>query len=248
MNARLQRERAALEGGRDATRAETGRAETRARELQAGEDRIMTRAEDRMREALSQFVRGLERRTNRPPKVSASQSELLTRTLDAIHRDLNIGAAREDRESDAGYASGDPVHLLAYRQDGTVLADNGDSLLVAVGGLKTVVPKSEVRRAETTKPRNGSGSHDAALDAAQRATVELDVRGKRFVEAQPEVEQWIDAAMLTGHSPLRLIHGKGSGMLGRGLQEYLRAHAAVRNVRYGNEDEGGGGVTIFELR
>jgi DNA mismatch repair protein MutS2 len=74
------------------------------------------------------------------------------------------------------------------------------------------------------------------------------VRGKRFAEAEPIVERWIDEAVLAGHSPLRLIHGKGTGLLGRGLQEYLREHAVVAGVRYGNEDEGGSGVTIFELR
>jgi DNA mismatch repair protein MutS2 len=51
-----------------------------------------------------------------------------------------------------------------------------------------------------------------------------------------------------GYSPLRLVHGKGTGLLGRGLQEHLRAHPAVAEVRYGNADEGGSGVTVFELR
>ncbi len=74
------------------------------------------------------------------------------------------------------------------------------------------------------------------------------MRGKRFVEAEPLVERWIDDAILLGHSPLRLIHGKGTGLLGRGLQQYLKAHPFAQNVRYGNADEGGGGVTVFELR
>ena len=54
-------------------------------------------------------------------------------------------------------------------------------------------------------------------------------------------------AVLAGASPLRLIHGKGTGLLGRGLQEYLRAHPQVRDVRYGSAEEGGSGVTVFEL-
>ena len=76
----------------------------------------------------------------------------------------------------------------------------------------------------------------------------LDVRGKRFAEAEPLVERWIDDALLAGNSPLRLIHGKGTGMLGRGLQEYLREHPAVKSLRYGNEEEGSTGVTLIELR
>jgi len=85
------------------------------------------------------------------------------------------------------------------------------------------------------------------MEAAARTLAELDVRGKRFVEAEPEVERWIDEAVLEGNSPLRLIHGKGTGMLGRGLQKYLRTHPSVKSVRYGSENEGSSGVTIIEL-
>jgi DNA mismatch repair protein MutS2 len=52
---------------------------------------------------------------------------------------------------------------------------------------------------------------------------------------------------LLGLSSLRLIHGKGTGLLGRGLQQWLKERSGVRSVRYGNADEGGGGVTVFEL-
>ncbi len=84
--------------------------------------------------------------------------------------------------------------------------------------------------------------------ATQRSHAELDVRGKRYAEAEPLVERWLDDALLAGNTPLRLIHGKGTGMLGRGLQEYLRGHAAVKSVRYGSEEEGSTGVTLVELR
>ena len=89
---------------------------------------------------------------------------------------------------------------------------------------------------------------DARMAAAQRSAAELDVRGKRYAEAEPLVERWIDDALLAGNSPLRLIHGKGTGMLGRGLQEYLRGHAGVKSLRYGNEEEGSTGVTMIELQ
>jgi len=104
----------------------------------------------------------------------------------------------------------------------------------------------------------GGGSNDgepeftgdggkAQLDAATVARTEIDVRGKRFTEAEPLVDKWIDESALAGMSPLRLIHGKGTGLLGRGLQEWLKDRPGIRNVRYGNANEGGSGVTIFEL-
>ncbi|MFY9859318.1 MAG: Smr/MutS family protein, partial [Candidatus Cybelea sp.] len=89
---------------------------------------------------------------------------------------------------------------------------------------------------------------DTRMAAAGRSQASLDVRGKRYAEAEPLVERWIDDALLAGNLQLRLIHGKGTGMLGRGLQELLRGHPAVTSFRYGNEEEGSSGVTIVELR
>ena len=115
--------------------------------------------------------------------------------------------------------------------------------------MKTVVDKRDLRKrkGETSARTPGRGGGSAKLEAATRATAELDVRGKRYVEAEPLVDAWIDEAVLGGTGTLRLIHGKGTGMLGRGLQEFLRDHASVKSVRYGNENEGAGGVTIVEL-
>jgi DNA mismatch repair protein MutS2 len=112
------------------------------------------------------------------------------------------------------------------------------------------VPKDDLRRrgGPALKRDRPSASASPTLEAASKAQTEIDVRGKRFVEAEPLVDRWIDDAIMLGHSPLRLIHGKGTGLLGKGLQEFLKAHPFVQNVRYGNADEGGGGVTVFELR
>jgi DNA mismatch repair protein MutS2 len=116
--------------------------------------------------------------------------------------------------------------------------------------MKRLVERSDVRREERvqTRPRATASAADARMSAAQRSLMELDVRGKRYAEAEPIVERWIDDALLAGNTPLRLIHGKGTGMLGRGLQEYLRGHMGVKSLRYGSEEEGSTGVTLIELQ
>src|ERR1700728_84839 len=116
--------------------------------------------------------------------------------------------------------------------------------------MKMMVDKSDVRREEgaAKRVRTAAGGTDALMAAAGRTSAALDVRGKRYSEAEPLVERWIDDALLAGNSPLRLIHGKGTGLLGRGLQEYLHGHPAVTSFRYGTEEEGSTGVTIVELR
>jgi DNA mismatch repair protein MutS2 len=216
------------------------------------------RAEERMQQSLREFMAELQRRAaasqaNRP-KVTASHAALLGKSADELRREL--GATEQPVQKPAENTALEPndrVHVRTLHTDGIVVEDYGETVLIAIGPMKTVVQKSDVeKRASNAPPRRNPADRPKAerqgLGAAQSSTAgELDVRGKRFVEAEPLVERWIDAAALAGNSPLRLIHGKGTGMLGRGLQEYLRTHPAVKSVRYGREDEGSGGVTIIEL-
>ncbi|HZT12838.1 MAG TPA: endonuclease MutS2 [Candidatus Baltobacteraceae bacterium] len=254
LGARLQSERESLERERSHVDRLQENLRSRTEALDRERREFAEKAEARMQEALREFSAELARRAAENaqvrPKISASQSALLQRTVEEMHRSLGISPQRSEPAS-GPLNAGDRVRVLSFGQDATVIADNGDSVLVAMGAMKTVVPKTDVAAAgvQLGRPRAKADSGgQAKLEASARTMPELDVRGKRYVEAEPIVDQWIDEALLAGNSPLRLIHGKGTGQLGRGLQEFLRAHSGVKNVRYGDENEGGGGVTIFELR
>jgi DNA mismatch repair protein MutS2 len=254
---RAGREREGLERDRAHLRTLEENARRRAEALERERRELAKTADARFAEALRRFTAELERRAGergaRTPRVSSSQADLLARTLDDIHRELGLEARPQrtrDDEAPQQIAAGDSVHVTSWEQDGTVLEDLGESALVQIGAMRLTVPKSDLRRRGGATPahQRHPPAGSPALETASMAQTEIDVRGKRFVDAEPVVDRWIDEAMLLGHSPLRLIHGKGTGLLGRGLQEYLKAHPFVKNVRYGNADEGGGGVTVFELR
>lgn len=255
-NAELQAERDALGRERRAAEREMEELMRREAELDAQRERFSQHAEERMQQALRDFTSDLQRRAAirdaqgraARPRVSAAQSAQLTQRLEAMRRDLGIepGASVAPGESGA-LETNDRVRVRSYGGEGTVLEDYGESVLVAFGSMKTVVSKREVERTGGGTPRT-SASQTASLDAALRTSAELDVRGKRYAEAEPLVDRWIDEAALAGNTALRLIHGKGTGMLGRGLQEFLRGHPSVASVRYGNEEEGSHGVTMIELR
>jgi len=251
-------------------RAELSALESRARERNDALERerrtLATQAGDRLGRALREFTAELERRDRERsarPKVTSGQAALLGRVLDDVHRDLGIRAqekrppARGPQEP-APAALGDRVYVESLGGEGDVVEDYGRDVLVQFGAMRTVAPKASLRvvrhagraRSDGTRDerrRSPSPTGEATLRAAASARTEIDVRGKRFAEAEPLVDRWIDQSSLLGLSPLRLIHGKGTGLLGRGLQEWLRGRNGIRDVRYGNADEGGGGVTIFEL-
>ena len=77
---------------------------------------------------------------------------------------------------------------------------------------------------------------------------ELDLRGANLEEALIEVDRFIDEAFLGNLGQIYIIHGKGTGILRTGIQDYLRKHKHVKSHRLGNYGEGGNGVTIAELK
>ncbi|MGP6155985.1 MAG: endonuclease MutS2 [Vulcanimicrobiaceae bacterium] len=261
--------RSAAAGERDALsreRAELVTLEATARgrseSLERERRKLVREAEQRLTLALREFTaelqrRGYERPAARQQRVTAGQTALLGRVLDDVHRDLGLTAKPSPepvapKAPKPAIAVGDTVMLESFGSEGTVIDDYGDTLLVAMGSMKTVVPKASVRvvrapEAPVARSRVRAKSGAATLEAASAARPEIDVRGKRLVEAEPLVDKWLDDAQLVGASPLRLIHGKGTGLLGRGLQQFLRERVGVRSFRYGNADEGGSGVTILEL-
>lgn len=251
LGANLQHERDSLAREREHSERLAENLRSRAGALERERRLFAETAQARLQQSLRDFTEELARRATAQEhvkaKITPGQSALLARTIEEMHRDLGLGSEHRALAETVRYEPGENVHAISFGQDATVIADNGESVLVAIGAMRTLVEKSDLRRAAfVAKPKAGSGL--AAFEASSRSSAELDVRGKRHVDAQPLVEEWIDQAVLAGNSPLRLIHGKGTGMLGRGLQEYLRAHPQVKNVRYGGQDEGGSGVTIFELR
>lgn len=241
----LREERTRLEAERRDAAGELQRFQRDRSELEMERRRFAARGEERLQQGLRDFVRELHGR-----KVTRSQTKLLDETIAAMRRDLGIRTEPSQPTEEATFLPGDRVRILSLNQDGVVAEDWDDRLLVSIGSMKTTVERSDVARIGVAekRPQRSARAAEARMSAAQRSTAELDVRGKRYSEAEPLVERWIDDALLAGNSPLRLIHGKGTGMLGRGLQEFLRTHASVKSLRYGTEEEGSTGVTLIELK
>ncbi|MBV9717969.1 MAG: Smr/MutS family protein [Candidatus Eremiobacteraeota bacterium] len=244
-NSELREERMQLAAARREVAHELETAARARGELDDERRQFAARAEERMQRALREFVRELDRR-----KITRSQASLLAQTVEKMRRDLGIGS-RAPAPAEAGaYEPGDAVRIVSLDQEGAVVEDWGERLLVSIGSMKMMVEKNDVRplgRVQTRSQRSTAGA-ETRMNAARRSSAEFDVRGKRYAEAEPLIDRWIDDAILAGSTSLRLIHGKGTGMLGRGLHEYLRGHTGVKSFRYGNEEEGSTGVTVIELQ
>lgn len=79
-------------------------------------------------------------------------------------------------------------------------------------------------------------------------SISLDVRGKNVEEAWIDVDKYLDEAVLHGVKSVTIVHGKGTGLLRKGLWEFFRKDKRVKKYRNGEYGEGDFGVTVIELK
>ena len=97
------------------------------------------------------------------------------------------------------------------------------------------------------KPK-GRGVRTVKTRASAPAQQEVDLRGMTVEEGIMELDNFIDSALLSGITLLTVIHGKGTGVLRKAVQERLKRHPSVKSYRLGNYGEGEAGVTIVEFK
>jgi DNA mismatch repair protein MutS2 len=149
-------------------------------------------------------------------------------------------------------AVGDTVLIFDIDKQATVLEppDSTGNVLVQAGIIKTRVPVSNLRL--TGEKVKSAPKRSVTRNVRSRAEApvvrELDLRGQSAMEAIMELDNFIDAALLAGVNQLTVIHGKGTGVLRKAVQEHLRNHPSVRTYRLGVYGEGESGVTVVELK
>ncbi len=148
---------------------------------------------------------------------------------------------------------GDTVLIYDIDKKATLLETpkEGDTqVMVQAGVIKTRVKISNLRLMKDEKVKMGGKSITKNIRPTldTRGISEIDVRGQTAVEAVMAVDSAIDTAILRHTEKLTIIHGKGTGVLRKEIQNFLRHHKAVKSFRLGTFGEGEAGVTIVELK
>ena len=103
----------------------------------------------------------------------------------------------------------------------------------------TVGGKSAVRKRNVGK---------VGVKAERRGSMELDIRGCACDDGVYQLDAFIDRAVMSNISTVTIIHGKGTGLLRKAVQQRLKSHPSVKAFRSGLFGEGEDGVTIAELK
>ena len=145
----------------------------------------------------------------------------------------------------ASFAAGERVWVTSLEREGRVVETRGADVVVELGGVKLqLAPAVLVKRPQPDQPGERLTTYGAPeLDAR----AEIDLRGLVAEEARIELIRALDAAVQAGLGQLRVIHGKGTGVLRETVADYARGDGRIKTHRLGAPHEGGSGVTVLEL-
>jgi DNA mismatch repair protein MutS2 len=209
---------------------------------------IVQRAEESARAIIADL--------QRQPKQS-KVTEQRRREVAQLRREVEDRAAQyEEQEEpaeppppDFDVAEGDQVHVKPFSRDGIVVRRvDADHVLVEVGRMRVEAAVRDLRPPEEPI----SAEHQALaerLRISKQLSVprEVNLIGMTVDEAVIELEKYLDDAFLAGLDVIRIIHGKGTGALRRGVHEYLRTSRHVRSFTLAERTEGGEGATVVTL-
>jgi DNA mismatch repair protein MutS2 len=152
-------------------------------------------------------------------------------------------------------SEGDTVKLKSVGRSARIIRKIGDDHFEAeIGMMKMKIARDDIaevvaRTAESpVKAARARGISVSLESEGQNAPSEINVIGYNVDDATREVERFVDRAFLAGLPRVRVVHGSGMGILRKALRQYLQKHPHVESVKEPEQNEGGGGATVVELR
>lgn len=226
------------------------------RQFYARRDELYGKAEkkaakvvEEAKEKAEEIIRDL-RKMQLESKANVKEHELIDarKQLEELAPKLDRKPAAKAKKQHV-YQPGDEVKVLSFNQKGTLLEQTaGGEWLVQMGILKMKVKESDMEYIRPPQQKQPEKHLATVRGRDSHVSLELDLRGERYEDALLKVEKYIDDALLAGYPRVSIIHGKGTGALRNGVQEFLKHHRAVKHIRLGEPGEGGSGVTIVEFK
>ena len=146
---------------------------------------------------------------------------------------------------------GDVVKQNDNNVAGEILAIKKDKAHVLFGSIKMWVPLNELHKTSKTAQKKESKIatfNVRMFDKQSSFSLDIDLRGERGEEAILKLQQWLEDAHLLGHTNLKVVHGRGFGILRKLILEQLKSNPLVKHFEHESDQLGGDGVTLVRLK
>ena len=143
---------------------------------------------------------------------------------------------------------GDFVKLRTGGAAGKVDSIAKGKAIVLMGVMKMTTNLRDLIPAnEPLEVRSGKGVNTDVIASSAKFESKIDIRGLSREEALKTLEAFMDKAIMTNATNIRIVHGKGNGVLRNAVKQKLREYKAVSSMRHPEQNEGGDGVTIIDI-
>lgn len=232
-----------------AEKEETKRIREELNEFKAGVSEIDAKAND---DLIAKKIRQIQERKERHKKHKDEKAERERQAAAKLREAASKAAKKEGRNLEVG----DSVKIKGLSTVGKIESMDGKNATVIFGGMRTKMPTSRLEYVDMAEAKKEDVAPVFNVSRETRETIDnrklnfhqdLDVRGMRGDEALNAVMYFIDDACLVGMSRVRILHGKGNGILRQLIRQYLATVPSVTSFRDEHVQFGGAGITVVDI-
>ncbi|MCU0355250.1 MAG: Smr/MutS family protein, partial [Cytophagales bacterium] len=232
-------------------------------ELETGRKQLLNQAKEDARRLVKEANQKIENtiREIREQRAEKDTTKTLRHELAAFENNLKPEPVAVQPEPSpeikvvgGPIAEGDLVRIKGQNTVGEVLGLRGKDAELRIGELKSTVKLNRLEKISRKEYREQTVDNPPpmrGLDINEKManfSPQLDLRGKRGEEALTETDAWIDQAIMLGSSELRIVHGKGDGILRNLVRSHLKRYREIASMTDEHADRGGAGVTVIKMK
>ncbi len=178
-------------------------------------------------------------------KADKDKTKELRKALQSELEKNQVKPAAKAKAAPAELQVGDWVKITDTGTVAQIMEIAKDNLILAMGDLRSVVKKNRVEKTgRKDVPKELRKSHGTQMtESIASFSPEIDVRGMRTEAALHDIEKYLDRAIMMSFPSLKIIHGKGNGILRKMIRDYLRKYKEVDRMEDEHPDRGGDGIT-----
>lgn len=261
----IEKERLEIEAARREIEALKSQAKQKQEKLDTQKERILREANEKAnailreaKEVADETIKNFRKfgKENISAAEMEKEREKLRKKIQDTSAKSTIAVKKPNKvHKPSDFKLGESVKVLSMNLTGTIssLPDSRGNVTVQMGILRSQINISDLEIIEDVNPytkksmKRAGGGSNIKMSKSMSVRPEINLLGKTVDEAVAELDKYLDDALLSHLSTVRVVHGKGTGALRKGIHEYLRRQKHVKSFHLAEFGEGDAGVTIVEL-
>ncbi|MBL0742921.1 endonuclease MutS2 [Chryseolinea lacunae] len=228
------------------------RYQTLSTDLETRKKDIINRAKEDAATLLKNTNREIEKTIRHIKENKAEKKETLKVRKNLESLTQQVEAPKKETKPVQTLKEGDRVRIIGQEGSGIILTIQGKNATVQFGLLKSVTKLDKLEKITAAVEKEiVARLRSAGINVHEKRTLfnsTLDIRGKRVDEVLGILDQFMDTAILLAQGELRILHGKGEGVLRKVVRDHLKGYKEVASIKDEHIERGGDGITVVVLK